>query len=205
MQVSFSHCGPAVLEMLFSHLSVDIDQNEFVRSLGIESRLKEYGMTVREMEAVVAKLFPDYTFWYKDNSSLSDLSVVINTHKYPVGVEWQGDFPDVSSEEISQYGYEEDDEDDDAGHYSVVTHVDTINNAVFVSDPFGPFAGRDRKFSILDFEKRWWDINEVVNPSNGKRIQVHDYHMMFLVTPKDELFPVNFGMSTLTSLPRSNY
>jgi hypothetical protein len=197
MQKEYPYCGPATLEMLLSFIGVETNQDELIEASGVGRRIVEYGMSIFEMGKAVGKLFPDFTFWFKDEGEISDLKNLILTHKFPVGVEWQGDFPDMESEDLVKFGYNEDDDDDDAGHYSVVTHVDTQGNAVYIADPFGPFAGKDRRFSVVDFARRWWDINEIIDPFSGKHRHVHDYHMLFVITPKSATFPETLGMVTV--------
>ncbi len=76
----------------------------------------------------------------------------------------------------------------------MVTHIDTVNNVVMLADPYMRFAGSDRIFHILEFEDRWWDENEVKDPLTGNTHYERDYHMMFIVTSKDETFPESLGM-----------
>lgn len=180
-QKSNAHCGPAVIEMLFSFVGVYFDQDEFVNVIQkSEEELKVYGITVAEMAKSVKALAPEYNFWFKENSSLSDLQQVVEEYGFPVGVEWQGVF------------YEDADEDD--GHYSVVTHVDTVNNIIMLSDPYKRFAGSDRSFHIMEFDHRWWDENEIVDELANRKYVTREEHMMFLITPKETIFPETFGM-----------
>jgi len=180
-QKTSSHCGPAVLEMLLSFIGIDIDQDKFVEAAEVGPKLETHGMTISEMGKAVNKLAPGAAFWFKQNSSLSDLSQVVRHYKYPAGVEWQGVFYD--------------DADEDNGHYSVVTHIDTVNNIVMLADPYMRFAGSDRIFHILEFEDRWWEENEIRDPNTGSVRQERDYHMMIIVTPKDGTFPESLGMT----------
>jgi ABC-type bacteriocin/lantibiotic exporter with double-glycine peptidase domain len=179
-QKTTSHCGPAVLEMLASYVGVYIDQEEFVDAVGIRKKLDEYGMIVSEMRTAISILAPQLQFWYKSNSTLNDLSEIVNRFNFPVAVEWQGVFFE--------------DEDEDNGHYSAVTHIDTVNNMIMLSDPYKRFAGSDRRFHILEFEDRWWDENEVINPYTGNTQVIRDDHMLFIVTPKEAIFPEYLGM-----------
>ena len=180
-QKTNSHCGPAVLEMLFSFVGVYFDQDEFVEIIGKdEENLKIYGMTVAEMSKAAKILAPEHNFWFKENSSLSDLQQIVKEYGFPVGIEWQGVF------------YEDADEDD--GHYSVVTYVDTVNNIIMLSDPYKRFAGSDRTFHIMEFDHRWWDENEVVDRELNRKFITREEHMMFLVTPKESIFPETLEM-----------
>ena len=179
-QKTSSHCGPAALEMLFSFVGVYIDQDKFVETANIGHKLEEYGMTIAEMCSVAGILAPQLAFWYKEGSALSELSEIVKNYGFPVGVQWQGVF------------YE--DADEDNGHYGVVTHIDTINNIIVLSDPYKRFAGTDRQFHILEFQNRWWDENEIHDPVTGRTSLVREERMMFIVTPKDAVFPESLGM-----------
>lgn len=180
-QKTIYHCGPAVLEMLFSYVGLYFDQDEIKETTGKdEEKFRVYGMTVAEMSKAVRILAPDYYLWHKENSSLTDLQEVVKEYGFPVGVEWQGVF------------YEDSDEDD--GHYSVVTHIDTVNNIIMLSDPFKRFAGSDRTFHIMEFNHRWWDENEIIDSITGKKYITREEHMMFIVTPKEAIFPELLGM-----------
>jgi len=180
VQKTNAHCGPAVLEMLVRFVGIDVDQDEFVDILGIAKKLPTHGMTIYEMGQAITKLLPNLQFWYKHNSSLNDLSQMVNNFRFPAGVEWQGVF------------YEDSDEDN--GHYGAVTHINTAGNIVTLADPYKRFAGTDRAFHVLEFEDRWWDENEVKDPLTHKVKILRDYHTMFIVTPKEETFPENLGM-----------
>ena len=180
-QKNDSYCGPAVLEMLFSFVGLYFDQDEFVNAIQKnEEDLRVYGITVAEMSKIAKVLAPEYNFWFKENSSLSNLQQIVKEYGFPVGVEWQGVF------------YEDADEDD--GHYSVVTHIDTVNNIVMLSDPYKRFVGSDRSFHIMEFDHRWWDENEIVDKLANRKYVTREERMMFLITPKETIFPETFGM-----------
>lgn len=147
---------------------------------GASHKVEEYGMLIKEMSTAVKRLFPQFEFWYKENSNLNDLTRIVRDYKYPVAVEWQGVF------------YEDSDEDD--GHYSVVTHIDTANNIIMLSDPYKRFAGTDRMFHIFEFETRWWDESEVRDQTTGAVEIKRDDHAMFIITSKDMVFPESLGM-----------
>ena len=88
----------------------------------------------------------------------------------------------------------EDGGDDDPGHYSIVTKIDTHKNIVMIADPYKHYARKDRRFSILEFERRWWDINEVVDPVTKHKSEMYDYHLMFTVAPEFVTFPAELKM-----------
>lgn len=180
-QITSYHCGPAVVKMLLSFQGVTSKQKDIVAAAGIGRRLKIYGMTVAEMSQAVSRLFPQLRLWYKDNSSLKELQTLVRNYQVPVGVEWQGVF--------------EEDEDEDSGHYAVVVYLDMAGNVILLADPFKKYAGKDRRFSIIDFEHRWWDTNEIVDPATGKHRLVKDYHMMFMILPAEAVWPESLGMT----------
>ncbi|MCX6726817.1 MAG: C39 family peptidase [Candidatus Shapirobacteria bacterium] len=167
-QVNSYYCGPATLQMLLSCYDIIVSQQEIVDLLHINQKIVIHGMTIPEMGQFVKTFYPQYQFWYKFDSSIPELSQLINQFNLPVGVEWQGVFDYDSPEEA---------DDDDPGHYSVVTELDTKNNKMLIADPYEAYAGTDRQFSILQFERRWWDINEVNHQ------EVDDYHGLFIITP----------------------
>jgi hypothetical protein len=166
--------------MLLSFLGVDVSQESIVEKAGVGERIEGYGMLVSEMAQAVGALFPQFQFWYKEGLSISDLETLVEAYKYPVAVEWQGVF------------YEDSDEDD--GHYSVVTHVDSANSIIVLADPYKRFAGTDRSFHITEFENRWWDENEIKDPITGQINVVRDTHLAFVITDKNISFPESLGM-----------
>lgn len=170
-QITSFHCGPAVLTALFSFVGKRATQAGIVRSLRLQNKIKSAGVNVKSLARAAEILGKgEFVFWKKAGAKLSDLETIVNKYHFPVGVEWQGVF------------YE--DEDEDNGHYSVVTGINLKKGYILLSDPYKRFAGLDRKFRIPDFAKRWWDVNGLV----------YDRKMMFVVTPKKELFPKKLGM-----------
>ncbi len=180
-QITSSHCGPATLVSLFSFLGIRISQGRIVKSLRAENKIKDTGLVIKDL-ARAARIVGkgQFTFWKKQNATIGDLDKIVNKYKFPVGVEWQGVF------------YE--DEEGDNGHYCVITEVNKAKGYVKLSDPYKKFVGLDRKFRISDFEKRWWDSNEVAIPYSKIKKLVYDRKLMFLITSKKETFPRSLGM-----------
>ncbi len=176
------YCGPASVQMLLSYLNTSITQKEVVDSLNLESKVAMHGMTIHELGLFIKEFLPQFQFWYKFHSTIAELSTIVNEYQYPVGVEWQGIF-DYPDEEISE------DEDDDPGHLSVVTAIDTLKNFIQIADPDIHYAGTDRVFSVLQFEKRWWDINSLIDPITHKKIDIEDHHGLFIITHSNVTFP----------------
>lgn len=184
-QISESHCGPAVIQMLLGHLNIEVTQDQVADAGGACETIEEHGMRVEQLAQAVREMRPDVQFWYKRNAKLSELATVVMTYGYPAGVEWQGLFEASEAEES---------DDGDYGHFSIVTYVDEENQQVIIADPYKDFYTQDRIFSFEFFNRRWWDTNEVIDAKTGRPKYVEDYHMMFIITPKDELFPRTLKM-----------
>lgn len=189
-QINGFYCGPASMQMLLSFYQIDIDQDAIVSALKIGNKIRSHGMTIAEMGKFIKEFYPQLQFWFKFNATVSDLSQLVNLYSIPVGIEWQGIF-DYSDEEIFE------DEDDDPGHISIITAVDTNNNYVLIADPDQHYAGTDRKFSILQFIRRWWDINEIIDPVTNKRQEVDDYQGLFIITLKSDNYPEKLGLKRI--------
>ena len=174
-QISSYHCGPAVISELFSYLGKDISQTAVVRSLRATNKIKSVGLNIHDLARATNALGrQEVIFWRKHKTTVNDLSLAVNKFKYPVGVEWQGVF------------YE--DEDEDNGHYAVITKLDKEANYLRMCDTYANFSGVDRRFRINDFAKRWWDVNRI------KGRNIIDKKTMFVITPRDETWPKKLGM-----------
>ena len=184
-QISVYACGPATLEMLFSFVGVKVSQTSLIRSIRAQNKIKLYGIDVHDM-AKSAKIAGKgaFNFWRKQYAKISDLDQIVNKYKFPVGVEWQGVF------------YEN--EDEDSGHYGVVTKVDKKSGFLRIADPyfngFFHYNGVDRKFGIKEFVKKWWDDNEVKYRTSSKTRIIKDTRVMFVIAPKGETWPKKLGM-----------
>ena len=177
-QITSYHCGPAVLTSLYSNFGVKASQKGIVASLRAQNKIKNYGLSIKDL-ARASKIVGKgvFSFWKKASGRISDLDTIVNRYKYPVAVEWQGVF------------YE--DEDEDNGHYCIVTRVDKNAGTLRISDPYMKFAGVDRKFEISAFFKRWWDENTV------KGRVLRDNRVMFVITPKGESWPKKLAMTRI--------
>jgi hypothetical protein len=185
LQISESHCGPAVVQMLLANLGIGVSQEQVAEAGGATELIELHGMRVDQLALAVKLISPAVTFWFKQNSRLRELIALVTRHRYPVGVEWQGLFEDDESSET---------EDADYGHYSVVTHVDLKRKELIIADPYKDFVDQDRIFSLEFFARRWWDTNEITDPTTGRTELVEDYHMMFIITPAEATFPAELGM-----------
>ncbi len=215
-QISESHCGPAVIQMLLEHLGIETTQETITEAAGIGDLIELNGSRIDQLARAVHTLAPQAQFWYKDNASLKDLAMAVRRYGYPVGVEWQGVFDDdppatdVPAEapveaQLPVTGFtlpDAETEDEDYGHYSVVTAVRLRSRLLVIADPYKDYVDKDRIFSFRKFRSRWWDYNEVPDPHTGRKKLVEDYHMMFLVTEKDALWPERLGMQRGETLVR---
>jgi hypothetical protein len=177
--------------MLLSYLNVEVSQEAVAQEGGAADLIELNGMRVDQLALAVRKLAPQTQFWYKDNSQISELAKLVSRHYYPVGVEWQGVFDDPETPSDDD-GTET--EDEDFGHYSVVTHVHPRKKQLIIADPYKSLILQARIFSYQEFEERWYDFNEVIDPESGRPKLVEDYHMMFIITPIAEVFPLKLGM-----------
>jgi len=174
-QIDVNSCGPAVLVALYSNFGVKTSQKHIIASLRAQNKIKILGLNVKDL-ARASKIIGKgaFSFWTKANGKISDLDLIVNKYKSPVGVEWQGVF------------YENEDEDN--GHYAIITKVDKKTGLLRISDPFGEFSGVDRKFKIKEFVSRWWDENTI----KGRTLV--DNHVMFVITEKGASWPKKLGM-----------
>ncbi|HEY3345058.1 MAG TPA: hypothetical protein VGJ97_09035 [Anaerolineaceae bacterium] len=184
-QISESHCGPAVIQMLLSNLGIEVSQEAVASAGGAANLIALNGMRVDQLARAVRLLAPQAQFWCKDHATPSDLSRLVNDFQTPVGVEWQGLFEDRLEDES---------EEGDYGHYSAVIIVDEDNGQVVIADPYKDFRNQDRIFSLGWFVTRWYDFNEVEDAKTGRRRTVEDRRLLFIITPADKTFPRELGM-----------
>ncbi len=199
VQISESHCGPATIEMLLNNLGVDVSQEAIAEAGGATKLIEMNGMRVDQLAVAVSKLAPSYQFWYKERANIQEIVRLVNVYGYPVGVEWQGVFEDEQEGEVHYYPENEDcwkegESDDEYGHFSVIAYADEQQKQFRIVDPYKDYISRDRVFTFRAFECRWYDYNELQDPDSGKPIYVEDYHMLFIITPKNETFPLELEM-----------
>jgi hypothetical protein len=202
-QISESHCGPAVIQMLLAQCGVVVSQQQIAEAAGVTDLIEMNGTRVDQLAQAVGILAPQLQFWYKENSKFKSLIALVSEYQYPVGVEWQGLFEDEDDDE------EDDDEEDneagepledsetgdnDYGHYSLVIYVDEETKQLIIADPYKDYISQDRIFTFKEFANRWYDYNEILDPETGEARIVEDYHMMFIVAPKEETFPEQLKM-----------
>jgi transcriptional regulator with XRE-family HTH domain len=187
-QMSESHCGPAVLEMLLDFVNVHVSQATLTHAIHADQMIEDRGLRVDELAKIIRISQPTLQFWYKDHSTIQDLDTLVHVYHYPVGVEWQGLFYDSPEEEAEDLG----DETGQFGHYSIVADVEIADDLIVLRDPYREFSRQDRFFSLKWFVSRWWDENE--NTINSYPLMIRDDHMIFIITPKGAYFPKSLGM-----------
>ncbi len=187
-QISESHCGPAVIQMLLNYLGIEVSQQAVAEAGGATDLIELQGMRVDQLGRAAQRLAPHTSFWYKDHSTLEELVRIVTNYNYLVGIEWQGVFEDTLEEETQEGDY---------GHYSVVSTVDPINRKLVIVDPYKDFRAQDRIFTFEFFITRWWDTNEVADPITGEERIIEDRQMMFTITPQFARFPRYLGMTKL--------
>jgi hypothetical protein len=186
VQISESHCGPAVIQMLLEAMGVYVEQEEIAEAGGAAQTIEEHGMRVDQLAIACSKVAPHMQFWYKYHSKLDDIRTILEAG-YAVAVEWQGLFYETEEEERAK------EPDGDYGHYSVVIHFDEQKGELVIIDPYKDFINQNRIFSVNSFLRRWWDTNEIIDKDTGEKRIIEDVRMLFFVTPLAEEFPVHHG------------
>jgi len=171
--------------MLLHNLGIEVTQEAITEAGGAGDLIELHGMRVDQLERAVRQLAPQTYFWYKDHSRIEELVQITVDYNYIVGIEWQGLFEDTLEEET---------QDGDYGHYSVVTMADPKSRKITIVDPYKDFRLQDRILTFEFFMTRWWDMNDFPDPLTGKYNLVEDRQMMFLITPEEETFPKLLGM-----------
>jgi hypothetical protein len=184
-QISESHCGPAVIQMLLSNLGIEVTQQAIAEAGGASDLIEKQGMRVDQLYQAVQQLAPQVSFWYKHHSKIEELVRLVTEFNSLVGIEWQGLFEDTLEEET---------QDGDYGHYSVITMADSKSRTLVIVDPYKDFRSQDRIFTFDFFMSRWWDTNDFPDPLTGKEHLVEDRQMMFVITPGEVTFPLLLGM-----------
>lgn len=181
-QITENHCGPAVIQMLLENIGVDATQEEITEAAGATHTIETHGTRVDQLARAVQQLAPIAKLWYKEKASPDNLEFVLNTCKFPVGVEWQGLFEDM------------DDDDEDYGHYSIISNIDKAKDEIIIVDPYKDFVDQNRIVKMSLFLDRWWDFNEVKDPQTGEKFFKKDEQLFFVVTPLSVMFPDDLGM-----------
>ena len=183
-QITENHCGPAVIQMLLENIGVNATQEEITEAAGATHTIETHGTRVDQLARAVQQLAPIAKLWYKEKASPDDLEYVLDVCKFPVGVEWQGLFDDM------------DDDDEDYGHYSIISNIDKAKDELIVVDPYKDFVDQNRIVKMSTFLNRWWDFNEVKDPQTGEKTFKKDEQLYFVVAPLSVGFPAELQMQS---------
>lgn len=193
-QISESHCGAAVLQMLLEHVGVTTSQPVITRMAGVDHTIEEHGMRVDQIATACNRIAPQLTFWYKYHSTLEDIQYLLDRN-IPMGVEWQGLFYNSLEEEAAERT-----DESDFGHYSIIVFYDEEQEQLVFVDPYKDFVNRNRIMHTETFLNRWWDTNEVTNYATGKIEYVQDTKLLFFVTEAGEWLPPDMGFKKFNML-----
>lgn len=202
MQISESHCAPAVTQMLLSNVGKEVTQEQVAEAGGATRLIELQGMRVDQLAQATAILAPELLFYYKEHATMEDLLRIVIDYHTPVGVEWQGVFEDDAQVEDPNANELDDgapsdmgeSDESDYGHYSLVVQAYRRKGQLIIADPYKDYFSQARIFSFTDFEKRWYDFNEVIDPQTQQPVLVEDYHMLFVVVHRNVSFPRRMGM-----------
>jgi hypothetical protein len=89
---------------------------------------------------------------------------------------------------------DQDNDDEDNGHYSIVAHIDKAKDELIIVDPYKDFVDQNRIIKISLFERRWWDYNEVKDLETGEKYSKKDEQLFFVVVPLGVTFPETLQM-----------
>lgn len=187
-QQTESHCGPAVLQMVLSHLKKYVSQDQIVTAARARSRIKRHGTRPQHLARALSILAPGYAFWFKQNATVADLTTLVHTYQWPVVVNWQGLFYESDKDEPKHVPH------GDFGHYSVVVGIDEKKDTIVLADPYPDYVRAPRAFSLQWFVKRWWDISSETDKRTGKKDVIKTRRFIFLVSPKEAEFPRSLHM-----------
>ncbi|MEP7166494.1 MAG: C39 family peptidase [Candidatus Woesebacteria bacterium] len=194
-QIDDVHCGPAVLQMVMTHIGIDVSQLDIDKAIHAEEYIEEYGTRPDQLAAAVKVIAPQAQLWCKEYTSTEDLVALVQQFMYPVAVEWQNLFYDSIQEEYEDTNGHP--EQQDFGHYSIISSIDPENDEIVMVDPYHTFNEEYRYFSLKWFESRWWDDNETKDPHTGHIYAKRDRRLCFIVTMKGMPFPKLLGMRPL--------
>ena len=208
MQISESHCGPAVVQMLLSNLGIEVSQEAIAEAGGATDLIEMNGMRVDQLALATHRLGSQIRFYYKDHATIDEIVEVVNDYHYPVGVEWQGLFEDETeikantpiSNSVVQAGLatKSESDDNDYGHYSLVIRADRRKRILLIADPYKDYFSQARTFSFEEFDRRWYDYNEFPDPVAGKSVLLEDDHLFFLIVRRNVKFPHRMKMKAFS-------
>lgn len=182
------HCGPAAVVMLVSLYGHNATQEEIAEAAGVSQTIKEKGSRIDQLANAIDQLYPDLILLAKYNASVSDVRDIIDSFRMPVGVEWQGMFLD------SRVGYFEE------GHYSLISGVNFRDQTLTLIDPEPRSALENGTLLIKEFERRWWDDNEVSRKDQTNAVEtIRNKRLLFVIVPKGVATPLReLGLAPAT-------
>lgn len=172
--------------MLLAHRGVRANQDRLTELADVQATIDVYGTRVDQLASAVQWLREGVCLWYKDEASVADLLTVVRRYRCPAGVEWQGFFEDREEDEDFDEG--------EYGHYSIVTRVDPRRGLITLRDPYPDFYLTDRIFRLEWFVRRWWDVNLMPVRETGDLQPIEDRRMLFIITGERARFPAALGM-----------
>lgn len=188
VQQTDSHCGPAVVQLLLANLDITVTQDQVVDAARVRTKIARHGTRPDQLARAVAQLAPDTQFWFQQPTSIKDLTTLVQKHHWPVAINWQGLFYDTVEEEQKKSL------NDEHGHYSVVTKINPQKDQIVIADPYSEYAKKPRVFSLKWFEKRWWDVDHLIDRKTGLKDSIKTKRFIFIIVPKDEQFPQKLHM-----------
>jgi ABC-type bacteriocin/lantibiotic exporter with double-glycine peptidase domain len=182
-QVSESHCGPAVLQMLLAYYGVNVTQETVVAAGRVKSSIIRSGMRPLKLAQATQALTPHLLFWFKNGADIKDLDLLVNMYRVPVAVNWQCLFYDSLEEEKRE------DPKGDHGHYSIVVGINPNKDKIVIADPYPDFAPKTRTFSLQWFKTRWWDAARDVHQKTKQVSLLRTRRFLFVLAPETATFP----------------
>jgi hypothetical protein len=173
--------------MLLAHRGVAANQERLTELAEIGATISVHGARVDQLARAVERLREGVCLWHKAEATVDDLVEVVRRRRIPAGVEWQGFFEDREEDEDFDEG--------DYGHYSIVTGIDARRGRITLRDPYPQFCAADRVFDLDWFVGRWWDVNLVAVPPAKRLRPVEDRRMLFVITGDRARFPAALGMT----------
>lgn len=170
--------------MLLDNAGTEASQEEITEAAGAAATIEEQGTRVDQLAQSVKTLAPHLVLYYKDHASIEDIRSLLFDFNLPVGVEWQGIFEDEEEEEGEE----------DFGHYSIIIHLDEKRGELIIVDPYRNYVERDRIISTEEFQKRWWDSNEFTDSVTGRKKIIKDTRLLFVITSPDSTLEKKMGL-----------
>lgn len=178
-QITDSHCGPAVVQMLLYHQGFAFTQDQITQAARAKTRIIKEGTRPDHLARAVRVLTPNLRVFFKDNATSRDLDMLLNTHRVPVGVNWQGLFYDTVEAEKKYSPF------DDHGHYSIVIGFNAQKDQIITADPYSEYTGKPRTFKYSWFKTRWYDTDPEINYQHGLKTTFVSKRFLFVALPKD--------------------